>query len=270
MDNARISVLMVVFVLQLNRLLKMIRVSVFVLLLVITSLSVADKQVMGNSQYQYSGQQKLSAQYADPKEYEVWGLKSEDWKAYRSLMQGHRGILSPNIDPITALGVEAETDLERRRYAEIHVQFEKQRVEKELAFQRAVDQAWSRLYPKAQLIDMDKIQQAQTPAIEQKKGRLIFFTTTESCADCEQALLILLAQVNKGRQLDIYIQSAKTDTAIRAWAKKYSVPPEQVRTRNITLNHDKGKLTLISQFTGQVPYVAVKVGNNRYQQIELP
>ena len=53
-------------------------------------------------------------------------------------MQGHRGILSPDIDPITALGVEAETEEERRRFAEIHVRFELQRTQKEVAFQHSL------------------------------------------------------------------------------------------------------------------------------------
>ena len=235
----------------------------------------ADKQAVEQSRYQYSSEQQSKIQSTDPKEYEVWGLTREDWASYQSLMQGHRGILSPNLDPITALGVEANTQAERRRFAEIHVRFEKERVEKELAFQRAVDQAWTRFYPKAQLIDMNKIEQAQVSLsgqkkVEQLKGRLLFFTTVKSCLACDNAVSALLEQVKKGRQLDIFIESAKSDAQIRQWATVHGIPPQQVRSRNITLNHDKGKLVMISQFTGQVPYVAVKVGNNRYQQIELP
>lgn len=242
-----------------------------ILLVVTMSLSFAGQQPIEQSRYQYSDKQQSKAQFSDVKEYEVWGLTQEDWKAYQNLMQGHRGILSPNLDPITALGVEAQTEAERRRYAEIHVRFEKQRVEKELAFQRTVDQAWTRLYPKAQLIDMVKIEQAQTPMIERQGGRLLFFTTVNPCPSCDVALEVLLAQVKEqDRQLDIYFESAKNDTAIREWAKNHRIPAQQVRSRQITLNHDKGKLAMISQFTGQVPYVAVKVGSNRYQPIELP
>ena len=241
-----------------------------IFLMVIIRPCFADRQAVEHSRYRYSGDQQSKVQSFEPKEYEVWGLKREDWTAYQNLMQGHRGILSPDIDPITALGVEAKTSAERRRYAEIHVQFEKQRVEKELAFQRAVDQAWSRLYPKAQIIDMNKIEQAQLPVVEQLDGRLLFFTTVKPCSPCDSALTVLLEQINKGRQLDIYVGAAKTDTDIREWAKTHQIPSALVRSRAVTLNHDKGKLAVISQFSGQVPYVAVKVGSNRYQQIELP
>src|SRR5699024_3163996 len=77
----------------------------------------------------------------------AWGLDEEELDRYEQLMQGSRGIWSPGLDPVTALGVEAKTEQERRRYAEMLVEVEKARVERELAFQRAYDDAWSRLYP---------------------------------------------------------------------------------------------------------------------------
>ena len=242
-------------------------------LLIAAPLCFAQKQDVEQSQYQFSDEQQSQSKNSDTKEYEVWGLTRLDWKAYQSLMQGHRGLLSPNLDPITALGVEAETRIERRRLAEIHLLFEKERVEKELAFQREVDQAWTRLYPRAQLIDMKKIEQAQKlkeSGYTSHKGRLLFFTTVSACAECDSALSVLLEQVNNGRELDIFIASATSDTQIRDWAKAHNIAPEKVRARTVTLNHDKGKLGMISQFTAKVPYVAVKVGMNRYQEIELP
>ena len=43
-----------------------------------------------------------------------WGLEPEEWTRYRHLMQGPLGIYSPNLDPLTALGIEARTSDERR------------------------------------------------------------------------------------------------------------------------------------------------------------
>jgi len=228
------------------------------------------QQSLQQIRYDFSSEQQSNAQHYDPKAYQVWGLTLEDWKAYKRLMQGHRGILSPDIDPITALGVEAETEEERRRFAEIHVRFELQRTQKEVAFQQTVNQTWGRLFPKAQLINMAKIENDQIPEVNRQSGRLLFFTRMTACPDCDRALNTLLEQVKQGRQLDIFLQSAKNDDAIRDWAKSHAIPAQQVRAHNITLNHDKGKLAMISQFTGQVPYVAVKLGTNRYQQISLP
>ncbi len=78
---------------------------------------------------------------------QTWGLTDEEWQRYQALMNGRRGVFSPDLDPITALGIEARTAEERRRFAELSVQQDFKRVEAELAFQREVDAAWKRLYP---------------------------------------------------------------------------------------------------------------------------
>jgi hypothetical protein len=67
-----------------------------------------------------------------------WGLTVEDWARYQSLMTGPRGTWSPNLDPVTALGMHAGTDAGRRRYAEILVRLERERTMRELAFEKVV------------------------------------------------------------------------------------------------------------------------------------
>lgn len=230
-------------------------------------------QLINNNQYRMDNMDNNSdydyqLQQLEEKPYEAWGLTQEDWIRYQKLMQGHRGIMSPGLDPITALGVEATSESERQRYAELHVKFEKQRVEKELAFQRSVDDAWDRLYPNAQLIDMSKLKKnEQASSLTHTQGRLLFFTSTSQCLECEQTLKTLLEQNRQGRQLDIFLVDAKTDDDIRAWAKAHNIPRAKVMDRSITLNHDKGRLNMISQFSGQVPYLAVKTGRNQYQEV---
>lgn len=44
---------------------------------------------------------------------------ANDALRFSELMNGIRGKLSPNIDKLTALGIEARNDAERRHYAEI-------------------------------------------------------------------------------------------------------------------------------------------------------
>ena len=75
------------------------------------------------------------------------GITPEEWQRYLMLKQQVRGVWSPGLDPLTTLGVEADTDHERQRFAELLVRQEYQRLEKELAFQRAYDAARQRLYP---------------------------------------------------------------------------------------------------------------------------
>ena len=61
-------------------------------------------------------------------------------------MKGPRGIQSPGLDPLSTLGIEAQTPAERRKFAEKWVKEEFIRTQKELDFQREVNAAWQRLY----------------------------------------------------------------------------------------------------------------------------
>ena len=112
-----------------------------------------------------------------------WGLRPEEWARYRQLMQGPLGIYSPNLDPLTALGIEARSDEERRRYAELQVRMEARRVEKLLAYQRAYDAAWQRLAPGQPRVNLPG---AKTPAAGNTgSGRLAVFIKAD-CASCAQ------------------------------------------------------------------------------------
>jgi len=60
----------------------------------------------------------------DERQARDWGLHPEEWARYRQLMQGPLGVYSPALDPLTALGIEARSEEERRRYAELQVRAE--------------------------------------------------------------------------------------------------------------------------------------------------
>ena len=70
---------------------------------------------------------------SDEQRAQDWGLRTDEWTRYRELMQGPLGVYSPSLDPLTALGIEARSDEERRRYAELQVRAEARRVEKTLS-----------------------------------------------------------------------------------------------------------------------------------------
>ena len=101
-----------------------------------------------------SQERPLAARVLDDRVATEWGLQPQEWARYRELMDGPLGIYSPNLDPLSALGIEARTDEERRRYAELQVQVEARRVEKLLAYQRAYDEAWQRLNPGMQRVNL--------------------------------------------------------------------------------------------------------------------
>ncbi|WP_394550051.1 TIGR03759 family integrating conjugative element protein [Pantoea sp. SGAir0183] len=162
-----------------------------------------------------------------------WGLSDSDWSRYQTLMKGERGIMSPGLDPLTALGVETDNSAERRRLAELWVKHEYQRTEKELAFQRDVNAAWLRLYPETLAVNMG----ANAAGIaHDTQGRLALFLK-ENCSRCDARLAAVLAD---NRPVDLYLVGIDSDDGLRAWAVKHNIPVEKVRSRQITLNHDNG------------------------------
>ncbi|EBG5295282.1 TIGR03759 family integrating conjugative element protein [Salmonella enterica subsp. enterica] len=158
-----------------------------------------------------------------------WGLTTEEWQRYETLKKGRRGVLSPGLDPLTMLGIEARNDEERRHFAELTVKQEFQRVEAELAFQREVNSAWTRVYP--------GVLPVQDLRSEVSNARQALFVK-DNCPACERKL----AQLMKSNQpLDIYlVGSGGKDEAVRNWAKKHNIPAEKVKSRQVTLNHDSG------------------------------
>lgn len=151
-----------------------------------------------------------------------WGLTVEEWQRYQALNKGRRGVLSPGLDPITTLGIEARTAEERRRYAELSVKQDFQRVESELAFQHEVNAAWQRIYP-----DILPVQ-ATGRSFAQGNGRLALFVRAD-CAPCEPKVATLLAGQ---RPLDIYlVGSDGKDEVVRPGQKNWRYPPIAFRRK---------------------------------------
>ncbi|HCM1931013.1 TPA: TIGR03759 family integrating conjugative element protein [Salmonella enterica subsp. salamae serovar 51:c:-] len=174
-----------------------------------------------------------------------WGLTDSEWQHYQQLRQGERGIWSPGLDPLTTLGVEANSDTERQRFAELLARKEHQRVEKELAFQRAYNQAWKRLYP------------TLTPIRNVIQPRLALFVS-EKCPACET-----LAQklINDDRPLDIWlVNSLNDDASLQRWAQRQHIDMRKVERGQITLNHDNGRWQRLGG--GKLPLLLEQQGSN--------
>lgn len=198
---------------------------------------------------QISSVQKLQVQQAAQQASE-WGLKAEEWQRYEELMQGRLGVYSPGIDPLTALGIEARNEEERRHYAELQVFAEAARVERELAYQRAYDEAWKRLFadlmPLGDMVGMSAT--AMTPSIMSGSSNRLAVFVQNDCVPCEQKVQQLQ---NAGTSFDLYMVGSHADDAvIRRWATKVGIDSGKVLSRQITLNHDDGKWDAIEEVIG--------------------
>lgn len=188
-----------------------------------------------------------------------WGLREDEFSRYRELMEGPLGIYSPNLDPLSALGIEARSDEERRRYAEMQVQAESRRVEKLLAYQRAYDEAWQRLYPGMQRVSLPDAVPGNAAVLS--NDRMVVFVK-EDCPACVQ--LVQRLQTS-GTGFDLYmVDSRQDDARIRDLAKRMGIDPAKVRSGAITLNHDGGRW-LSMELLGDLPAVVREV-NGQWQR----
>ncbi|KKY04151.1 conserved protein, ly exported [Xanthomonas citri pv. fuscans] len=206
-----------------------------------------------------SQERPLVARTPDDKVASDWGLQPQEWTRYRELMDGPLGIYSPNLDPLSALGIEARTDEERRRYAELQVQIEARRVEKLLAYQRVYDEAWQRLNPGMQRVNLPD-DKPRAGAVH-GSGRMAVFIK-DGCAACGQ--LVQRLQTS-GTEFDLYMVGSRQDDArIRDWAKRAQIDPARVRSGTLTPHPDGGRWLSLG-LTGDLP-AAVREVNGQWQR----
>lgn len=184
-------------------------------------------------------------------EAEKWGLSEREWQRYEHLMESKRGIWSPGLDPLTALGVEARSDTERRRYAELLVQQDRARVQRELEFQHAYDAAWDRLYPDDKRVDPFTVEPSESAeSVFQAGGQSAFQQAGQASAttsrlnvvvaidDCDQCDSTVQRLIDRGALMDIWVVDSEGDNQrIQEWARSLDMPIGRVQRGEITLNH---------------------------------
>lgn len=195
---------------------------------------------------------------------DYWGLTLEEWTKYEKIKEvGGRGFWTPNLDPLTTLGVEAVTDQERAKYARLLAIKESERVEKELAFQRAYDKAWKELYPDLLPIELDGNQNF-IAKVNFSGERLVLFLSVN---DNVRGVNLLNSVLKTGKDLDIYLLDSNGDDVIaRNWAMNHKIPVNKVNDGNITINHDSGQWLEIGN--GNLP-VLMQQQNKKWRQVEI-
>ena len=216
-------------------------------------------QALKNEPLTYT-QTEDSHRQDDESQRKLWALSKQDWSRYQTLMQGIRGSISPKtISPIEVLGTHARNEAERRKYAEIWATMRHDDIARILAFQKAYDEAFARLYPDEQLIDMALLHRSSEPQIK-PDDRLLVFLKIAQCAECTATIQkVMQSEPLKSLHLDIYFvdtQNSKDDDNIRRWAQQHAIDAQRLKAGSITLNHDQGTLYKISRkIVSAVPLV---------------
>ncbi|WP_397453215.1 TIGR03759 family integrating conjugative element protein [Pseudomonas sp. NA-150] len=222
-----------------------------------TAMATTERLISQNTQIENSSIDALATQKASQ-----WGLDTAEWEHFQQLMQGPLGIHSPNLDPLTALGIEAKTEQERTRYAELQVHMETARVTKLLAYQNAYDEAYKRLYP--QMLPVNLVGTDLTPQASPVSApdRLAVFVT----ADCKTCADKVKQLQRDNQRFDVYLVGSRgSDDSIRAWALTAGISPDKVHSRQITLNHDSGRWTRVGG-KGEFPAVLREIGGKWVRQ----
>lgn len=189
-----------------------------------------------------------------------WGLTEQEWSRFEHIQAGPRGFWSPNLDPLTALGIEAETDLARQRYAELQVTLEAKRAKRELAYQNAYNAAWAKLFPG--LLPIQGM--ASTSSSNSTAALRPALFVADQCPACTAEAQRLQ---NADVAFDIYLVGSQgEDERVRTWARQAGIDPARVQRRQITLNHDRGHwFSLGAQ--GPLPMTFQQV-NGQWQRLD--
>lgn len=186
-----------------------------------------------DAQVQLSEQSPLARQASAADQAKAWGLTEDEWAKFERLQTGPRHYWSPQLDPLTTLGVEADSDQERRRYAELQVRLEAKRAERELAYQKAYTAAWARLFP-----GLQPVQGMSDAAGPSSNNRTALFVE-DHCAACVTSLQQWL---QAGAQLDVYLVGSQgSDARLRQWAQGAGITAVQINGGQVTVNHDRGR-----------------------------
>lgn len=215
---------------------RMTRISFFSLILLPSCLFAGtawSAPELVDSAPRFSEQTLLDRQPSAAARAKAWGLTDDDWAKFERLQAGPRHYWSPQLDPLTTLGVEADSDQERQRYAELQVRLEAERAERELAYQKAYTAAWARLFPGMLPVQGMADDPAATPA-----GRFTLFVE-ERCPPC---VTNTLQWLQGGAHFDVYLVGSQgDDRRLRHWARGAGITPAQVSSGQVTLNHDRGR-----------------------------
>ena len=195
-----------------------------------------------------------------------WGLTETEWVRYEEIMAGPRGVWSPNLDPLTALGVEARSDAERRHIAEVWVKIENDRTKRELAFELEHIYAQQRLFPETKPVQYSSQARSKSTLSSSGQKRLLFLAYKDCVDECRAPLsnLIKITTNDRATVLDVYVKGFESDdSALRAWAAKQQIPVQLVQSGRITLNHEGGVINRLQLTFEKLPLTLLRTADGK-------
>lgn len=180
-----------------------------------------------------------SEQTTRAKPWEAWRLTEAEWRQYKQLMQGPRGIWTPNLDPISVLGSHAANDAERAHFARIAAEMQLERLQGEHAWQRSFLDQWKRYTDDRIARELPELSTKTSLRDLTLLDALVLIVDTQCIVACKRIMTHL---VTGNHRVDVFFVGEPDRDAITQWAKTMGIPPEAVNAqKRITLNLDTQK-----------------------------
>lgn len=194
-----------------------------------------------------------------------WGLNNSEWAKYQQVKPIAKLFGQSETTPVEVLGIFAETDAERKRYAGLFVQKMDAYLANLLEFQKTTAQLQAEYYKNIPMLDPDKMNELRNAPIR-TSDRIQFFTKP-NCSSCDLMLLKLIRQVRMyGAKLDVFFEGA-TAEQVQQYAQK-KVPKGLVEKGLITLNVDNGYIAKYKIQT-PAPYISKAGGALKHHDPDL-
>ncbi len=177
-----------------------------------------------------------------------WGVSETDWTRYQTLMTGEAGLHYRHLEPAFVLGIYSDTEADREKYAEIYYRQEKARLARLFAFNRAYMRHATEIDGDKRLINTVQVAERKAQleiapkplsagvSLSATNDRHVVFVK-RNCSLCDTAVKRL---VDARRRFEIYYSGADKADEIRNWASVLNIPPERVKSGDISLNFDQG------------------------------
>jgi len=176
----------------------------------------------------------------------LWDLSIAQYQEYELIMEGPRGNWTPNLDPITVLGINAKSVAERERFAEKLAKLERARVTRELAFEMAYQKAQQKLFGHIPLYETPE---TLVGLGEARKAKAVDVFIHSACKTCKAVARKLL---KSGVTVNFYFVDF-TASAIKQWAVDLGITAKMISAKQTTLNFDAGRSKALN--IQQYPFV---------------
>lgn len=187
---------------------------------------------------------------SDEKLARLWDLSIDEYREYQLIMQGPRGNWTPNLDPITVLGINAKSEAERTEFAEKLAKLERARVTRELAFEMAYQKAQQKLFGHIPLYETAEAKVAQWAGLgEASKAKTVNVFINTPCDTCKAVSTRIL---KSGVKVNFYFVGF-TGEAIKQWAVDLGITGQMITSKKATLNFDGGRSSTLS--IKQFPFI---------------